>query len=104
MQADVAKLRQLVAELQVLSKKALGEDVQSSGGLFGLGAQKEVVPTGTAMAQLLTNVGAAAVTAYNVSLRALIPLVFHGILIRALVRRSTVSSTTKGTLLRWTNL
>lgn len=65
MQADVAKIRQAVAELNVLSKKALGEDLKKEGGFFGLGAKEEVVPTGAAMGKLLNEVAQKAKDAYN---------------------------------------
>jgi hypothetical protein len=43
MEACVAAIRTDVAQLNVLAKKALGEDVKKSGGLpFGFGAKEEV--------------------------------------------------------------
>jgi len=65
MQADVAKMRTAAAELNVLAKKATGEDVKKEGGLFGLGAKDAVVPTGAAMTALLNEVRDKAIAAYN---------------------------------------
>jgi len=65
MQADVAKIRQAVAELNVLAKKATGEDLKKEGGFFGLGAKEEAVPTGPAMVKLLNEVAQQAKDAYN---------------------------------------
>eukprot|EP00614_Pseudopedinella_elastica_P005777 CAMPEP_0172589488 /NCGR_PEP_ID=MMETSP1068-20121228/8201_1 /TAXON_ID=35684 /ORGANISM="Pseudopedinella elastica, Strain CCMP716" /LENGTH=254 /DNA_ID=CAMNT_0013385097 /DNA_START=1 /DNA_END=765 /DNA_ORIENTATION=- len=65
MQGDVEAMRTATTELNVLAKKALGEDVKKSGGFFGIGAKDEVVPTGAAMAKLLNEVRDKAVAAYN---------------------------------------
>ena len=54
-----------MAELNILARKAAGEDLKSSGGFFGIGAKQEAVPTGAAMSRLLSDVRGKAVSAYS---------------------------------------
>ena len=65
MQAEVEKIRMASAKLNVLAKKATGDDLKKEGGLFGFGAKEEEVPTGASMTKALQSVRQEAVDAYN---------------------------------------
>lgn len=65
MQKDVQALRDVQVELQSIAKRALGEEVTKSGGLFGIGAKSDPVPSAAEAKKLVTDAQAAAINAYN---------------------------------------